>query len=89
MDRESTVILNTDFVAVNIDDYHTMIRDVLMLDILKNAIFENASLRWDKKSLSFDDSKLSCMLQSLFLADYDSTLESLQEEEAKDGTDKD
>lgn len=90
MDKKGTVILNTDIMAVCVDVHDDLIRRDLMLDALEDAIFRNASLSWDKKSLNFDDRSLCCVLQVLFPAHYNAKLHILKEqEEKKDGTDKD
>ena len=90
MDRKGTVILNTDFVAVSIDDHDDLVRSDLILDALVDAIFKNASLSWDKESLAFDDRILCSVLQILCPAHYNTKLRILKEqEEKKDGTDKD
>ena len=89
MDRKGTVILNTDFVAVSIDDHDDLVRSDLILDALVDAIFKNASLSWDKKSLDFDDRSLCGVLQVLCPAHYNTKIRILKEqEEKKDGTDK-
>ena len=74
---------------MNFDDYEDYIRQDMTLSLLKKVLFRYASLSWDKKSLRFNDEKVSDLLKLLFISEYNHTLQFLQkQEEEKDGTDK-
>ena len=89
MDNGRTIICNIDFVPMSFDDYECYIRQDEELGLLRDVLFRNASLSWDKKSLRFNDEKVSDMLKALYPSRFSYKLEELQsQEEEKDGTDK-
>lgn len=93
MNPNTYITTNEDRVVITIEEYIDLIRDSQTLEAILEAIFENAELSWDKKSLRLDDSSICHVLSALCRNRYHARLYNLQAkkeiEERADGTDKD
>ena len=59
------VVANKDYMAIPMDEYADLIRAEQTLDALLHALFTDAELEWDEKSLKFSNKAVSHVLCAL------------------------
>lgn len=66
-------------IRLDIKSYNEIIQKAKMFELLVSAMYETASLSWDKKRLTFDDSFLNAFLCGIDNFDYNSHIALLNE----------
>ena len=87
-DRDT--LLPIGYVAVPVEEYVDLIATNDRYDSLRYALYDNATLSWDKNNLRFDDEKVSSVLSAIDNR-YFGTLNRMKKEaeELEKGTDND
>ena len=71
--------------SIEHDRYRQLVKDSIVLDILKNMLFDTARLNYDKTDLYYDADAINGIMKSVFYDDYASVLNELKG--ANNGTD--
>lgn len=72
-------------VSIEHDRYRQLVKDSVILDVLKNMLFDTARLNYDKTDLYYDADSINGIMKSVFYDDYASVLNELKGE--NNGTD--
>ena len=79
--------MNDNFVAITTAEYKRLVKDAAFLDMLINTLFDCVGLSWDGKRLNFAIDDIVPLIHAYMPEEYETVLDSLQKERAKDGTD--
>lgn len=71
---------NEDRVVVTVEEYMDLVRTELTLDALLEALFKDAELEWDEKTLKFNQKAVSHVLCALCRNRYFAKVQTLRKE---------
>lgn len=65
-------------VTISLEDYNQILWKSKMFDLLKDALFENATLDYSGKSLAFDGNRIDVLLCGIDYFNYESKIQELR-----------
>lgn len=70
-------------IYVDLNEYKLLIQKSVLLDMLTDVVYQNATLSWDKKRINVDDDKVMSIMKLIEPQRYAEELERLIEEDKK------